>query len=214
MKRLLLTLLGLAGLLILAQIVLRVFLQLRRTPIPPAFGFLLSSGWRRLYRDPERTLAPLDIQPGMTVLEVGPGVGTFSVEAARRVGAGGKLIGVDIQPAFLEQTSLTVDAAGARQVELYSADVTSLPLERDSVDRAFLIAVLPEVPNIAGALAEIHRVLKPDGLLMISEEIIEPEYVPAAVTERWATRAGFELVSRHGNAFCYSLLFRSRPVKV
>jgi ubiquinone/menaquinone biosynthesis C-methylase UbiE len=209
MKRLVKISLAALAILLIAQIVLRIYLQFRRTPIPPQFGFLLRSRWRRLYRDPARTLAPLDIRPGMTVLEVGPGVGTFSVEAARRVGADGKLIAVDIQPEFLEQTSTVVEAAGVRHVELYSASVTTLPLDRDSVDRAFLIAVLPEVPNIAGALSELRRVLKPGGLLLISEEIIEPEYVPPMVTERWATSAGLEVESRHGNAFCYTLVFRN-----
>ena len=209
LRRFVRTFLALLGLLLLSQLLLRLFLQLRRTPIPPRFGFLLRSRLRRSYRSPAETLAPLSIQPGMTVLEVGPGTGLFTLEAARQVGPNGKLICIDLQPTFTEQTSTVVEEAGVRHVELHVADVVAMPLPPGSVDRAFLVAVLPEVPDVMAALMSLQRVLRPGGLLLISEEVIAPEYVPPAVTRRWAARAGFELVSESGNFFCYSQVYRN-----
>ena len=210
MRRIWSTLLFITALLLGAQLLLRIYLQLRRTPIPPRFGFLLHSRLRRRYRDPAATLAPLAIQPGQTVLEVGSGTALFTLEAARQVGPSGRLICIDLQPTFARQTHLAVDEAGFRHVEIHTADVAFMPLPPHSVDRAFLIAVLTEVPNVKTALAELRRVLRPEGLLLISEEVIAPEYVPPAVTRRWAERAGFELVGETGNVFCYSQIYRVR----
>jgi hypothetical protein len=53
-------------------------------------------------------------------------------------------------------------------------------------------------------------VLKPDGLLLVSEELIEPEYVPVGVTRRWCTQAGFQQAAVHRELFFYVLVFRNR----
>jgi ubiquinone/menaquinone biosynthesis C-methylase UbiE len=76
------------------------------------------------------------------------------------------------------------------------------------VDRAFLVTVLPEIPDRHRALLELHRVLKPGGVLSISEEFLDPDYPLVRTVIRWAGEAGFELVERHGNWFVYTLNFR------
>src|SRR5688572_522471 len=69
-----------------AKLLLSLAIQLWPIPTPVWARWLLHSRWRRRYRVPERTLALLDIQPGMQVLELGPGSGLFTLEAARLVG--------------------------------------------------------------------------------------------------------------------------------
>jgi ubiquinone/menaquinone biosynthesis C-methylase UbiE len=59
--------------------------------------------------------------------------------------------------------------------------------------------------------AEVRRVLRPGGLLAVSEELIEPEYVPLAVTERWCRRAGFEQIEAHRTFWFYTLVARNPP---
>jgi ubiquinone/menaquinone biosynthesis C-methylase UbiE len=66
------------------------------------------------------------------------------------------------------------------------------------------------LPDKQRALRELRRVLKPDGLLLVSEELIEPEYVPVGVTRRWCTQAGFQQVAVHRELFFYVLVFRNR----
>jgi len=148
------------------------------------------------------------IRPGEHVLELGPGPGIFTVEAARRVGPEGRLVAVDIQPEMIAQVQKRVREAGLANVETQVSDAYHLPLDDESVDRAFLVTVLPEIPDRQRALAELRRVLKPDGVLSITEEFLDPDYPLARTTIRWAKEAGFELAERHGNWWVYTLNFR------
>ena len=104
-----------------------------------------------------------------------------------------------------------VRAAGLTNVETHVASAYELPLEDGNVDRAFLVTVLPEIPDRHQALLEVNRVLKPGGVLSITEEFLDPDYPLARTTVRWAREAGFELTERHGNWFVYTLNFQ-KPV--
>jgi ubiquinone/menaquinone biosynthesis C-methylase UbiE len=198
------------GAFLLAQVAVRAYLQLHPIPTPPAASFLLTGGWRRRYRDPARTLAPLGMRPGMRVLELGPGVGVFTAEAARLVGRSGLLLCVDLQPGMLRPLQRLVRRSRLANVQLQAGDAVALPLADASIDLAYLIAVLPMLPDKQRALGELRRVLKPGGVLAISEELVEPEYVPMGVIVRWCRRAGFLPFARYGNLWCYMLIFR-RP---
>ncbi len=68
--------------------------------------------------------------------------------------------------------------------------------------------MLPEIPNRHRALLEVNRVLKPGGVLSITEEFLDPDYPLARTTIRWAREAGFEWMERHGNWFVYALNFQ------
>jgi ubiquinone/menaquinone biosynthesis C-methylase UbiE len=200
-----------AGLLC-AKLLLSLAIQLWPIPTPPWARWLLHSRWRRHYRAPKRTLALLDIQPGMQVLELGPGSGLFTLEAARLVGDQGRLACVDLQMAMLRPLKQDIRAAGLKNVFLQAATAEHLPLGDSSFDLVLAIAVLPMVPRKHQALLELGRVLKPSGLLAVSEEILEPEYVPALLTRRWCRRAGFMLESQIRTGWWYMLLFR-RPAR-
>jgi len=153
-------------------------------------------------------LGRVGIGPGERVLEPGPGPGAFTVEAAHRVGPQGRLIAVDIQPKMIAQVEKRVQEAGLTNVETYVASACTLPLDNASVDRAFLVTVLPEIPDQTCALAELRRVLKPDGLLSITEEFSDPDYPFAFETIRRVEAAGFRLEQRFGNWRVYTLNFR------
>ena len=206
----LLVFLALAGALaFLWLVVFRILAKLSGgEPCPYAFAWMVDNPIRRRYM--VRVLHRVGIQPGERVLELGPGPGAFTVEAARRTEPGGTLVAVDIQPKMIAAVERRVREAGQANVETHVASAYQLPLEDDSVDRAFLVTVLPEIPDIQRALLELRRVLKPDGVLSTTEEFLDPDYPLARTTTRWAQEAGFELAERHGNWFLYTLNFRKR----
>lgn len=183
-------------------------------PCPAALSWMVENPVRRWYMRP--LLDRVGIQPGERVLELGPGPGAFTVEAARRAEPGGSLVAVDIQPQMIAALEQKVQAERLSNVETHVADAYALPVEDETVDRAFLVTVLPEIPDRQRALAELRRVLrKPDpangyrgGVLSITEEFLDPDYPLAQETIAWAEEAGFELEERYGNWWVYTLNFR------
>ena len=205
----LIVLILLGGIAFFWLVVVRVLAKLHGgDPCPYALAWLVDNPLRRRYMGP--VLDRVGIQPGERVLELGPGPGAFTVEAARRIEPGGTLVAVDIQPKMVAAVEQKVREAGLTNVETHVASAYELPLEDESVDRAFLVTVLPEISDRQRALAELRRVLKPDGLLSITEEFLDPDYPLAQTTIRWAEKAGFELAERYGNWWVYTLNFRKQ----
>jgi len=210
----LLILLGLvAGLVLFWLFPLKVLARLAHrcghsTPCPSSFAWLVNNPIRRRYMRP--LLDRVGIRPGERVLELGPGPGTFTVDAARCVGPEGRIIAVDIQPEMIAQVDRRVREAGLTNVETHVAGAHALPLDDASVDRAFLVTVLPEIPDQGQALAELHRVLKPGGVLSITEEFMDPHYPFLSETVRRVEAAGFRLERRMGNWWIYTANFVKR----
>lgn len=170
---------------------------------------MLHSRARLRYRDIEATLAPLDLHPGQRVLEVGAGTGAFTLSLAERVAPAGRIASIERQRAMLRRQARRLGAAASGVIALHQADAHALPFADSSFDRALMVAVLPMLRDKQRALRELRRVLRPGGLLLVSEEWIEPEYVPLAVTRRWCERAGFEQVQVNRTAWFYTLVVRN-----
>jgi arsenite methyltransferase len=116
-----------------------------------------------LFRPPE----------GATVLDHACGAGTDLLLAARRVGPRGRAIGVDLTPAMLEQAGLAAEEAGlAGRVELRHGDMESLPIGDASVDVVISNGVLNLVADKPRAMAEIVRVLRPAGVLLMTDVVV------------------------------------------
>jgi ubiquinone/menaquinone biosynthesis C-methylase UbiE len=176
------------------------------SPCPAALSWLVDNSLRRAYMRP--VLARIGIQAGEKVLELGPGPGAFTVGAAERVGPEGSLVAVDIQAEMIARVDRRVQQAGLTNVETHVASAYQLPIADQSVDRAFLITVLPEIPDRRRALAELHRVLRPGGVLSITEEFYDPDYLFLGETIRLVEAAGFRLEERFGKLWVYTANFR------
>jgi ubiquinone/menaquinone biosynthesis C-methylase UbiE len=201
-------LIGCAGLLFVWLVMARLISKLGvRGPCPASFSWIVNNPIRRWYMRP--VLDRVGIRPGERVLELGPGPGAFTIEAARRTEPGGNLVAVDIQPKMIAALQRNVRESKLTNVETYIANASPLPVGNKSIDRAFLVTVLPEIQDRKRALQELRRVLKPGGVLSVTEEFLDPDYPLAQTTIRWAEEAGFELEERHGNWWIYTLNFRN-----
>ena len=187
---------------------LKIVYRLRRrfgAPIacPFRFAWALNLGVRRWqYRF---VLDRLGLRPGMFVLEVGAGVGTFTIPAARRVAPTGKIIAVDIQAEMIAELERNVRRASIANVDAKAAGAYELPLEDSCVDCVFFVTVIGEIAEPQRALREAHRVLKPEGMLSITEDFIDPDYNWVGETTRLMERAGFEITGRFGSFWLYTL---------
>ena len=112
------------------------------------------------------------IEPGAVVLDIGCGAGMDLLLAARRVGAGGRAIGVDMTVAMRERAISGAQAGGLTNVDIRDGDAMNLPVEDASVDVVISNGVLNLVPDKTTAVCEIARVLKRGGRVQIADIVI------------------------------------------
>lgn len=141
--------------------------QYARSLLNPLRGLILSN--RALIRR-------MALSPGMTVLELGPGPGYFSLPVARTI-APGRLHLLDIQPEMLNLAVNRLREAGCDNFDVEVGDAAALPYITGSVDVVFMVTVLGEVIDHEGCISEAFRVLKPGGLLSVSEARGDPDYI-------------------------------------
>jgi ubiquinone/menaquinone biosynthesis C-methylase UbiE len=107
----------------------------------------------------------LAVQPGEHILDVGCGPGFYVAELADRVGGQGSVVGVDISAEMLVLARRRCEAL--TNVSWQEAAATSLPLDSRSFDAAISVQVLEFVKDVDAALAELRRVLRPHGRVVI-----------------------------------------------
>lgn len=171
---------------------------------PHELAFILDNPLRNLILPAPRLADRLHLSAASMVLEIGPGPGYFSPEVARRIPAG-QLVLFDIQREMLSKSRAKLTRKGYRNVRLVQGSADMLPFKSEKFDVVFLVTVLGEVPNPSGCIADISRVLRPAGLLSLTEQAGDPdaltisqlrdmgETVGLNLLEEWPFRGGFTL---------------------
>jgi len=124
----------------------------------------------------------LALQPGETVVDLGSGPGLDALLAAKQVGNTGRVIGVDMTAEMLERARATAAKAGAANVEFRQGRLERLPVESGTVDAITSNCVINLVPDKAAVFAEVARVLKPGGRVVVSD-IVLSRPLPDAVAK-------------------------------
>ncbi len=114
-----------------------------------------------------------EILPGERVVDMGCGAGIDSLIAAKKVGPGGGVIGVDMTPAMLEKARQAADDMGHTKVEFREGYAEALPVDDGWADVVISNGVLNLMPDKAAALEEMSRVLKPGGRLQIGDILVQ-----------------------------------------
>ena len=128
-------------------------------------------------------VALASLAPGETVLDLGSGAGFDCFLAAERVGPDGRVIGVDMTPEMLERARDNARRGGYGNVEFRLGEIEALPVPDGMVDIVISNCVLNLSANRPRVLAEVMRVLKPGGRVMISDLVSDgevPDFVAAS----------------------------------
>ena len=122
--------------------------------------------------------------PDHRVLDLGCGAGFDTLLAARRVGASGKVIGVDMTPQMIVKARNNAEILGLANVELVLGAIEHLPLPDASVDLVISNGVFNLCPDKPRVLGEIFRVLKPGGRLQMADILLELHVTPEEVANK------------------------------
>jgi SAM-dependent methyltransferase len=132
------------------------------------------------------------VREGETVLDLGSGAGIDLLLAAAKVGPKGRVIGVDMTEAMIAKARRNIAEAGLDNVEVREGLIEELPVDSASVDWVISNCVINLSPDKPKVFAEIARVLKPGGRMVVSDIVVEqlPQWVRQNETLHAACVAG------------------------
>ncbi len=160
-------------------------------------GYLLISPLRTLMQNPQKILSQ-HVTSGMKVLDIGCGMGFFSLPLAQMVGSNGEVICVDVQEKMIKSLKKRAQKAGLTdRIETRISHQNSLGLNdlNEEIDFALAFAVIHEVPNVAQFFSEIYKTLKPAGTLLVSEPKGHVSEKDFKITTAVAQNHGFKVIN-------------------
>ena len=161
----------------------------------PGHCIIFDNPLRRLVQNPEKILKPY-IKPGMTILDVGPGMGYYTITLAKLTGETGKVIAADLQKAMLEGIRRRAEKAGVvNRIVFHQAQTDKIGVT-EPIDFCLAFWMVHEVPDRERFLGEIYTLLKPGGLFLFAEPRIHTPLESFNASVEIALKAGFKLVER------------------
>jgi len=152
----------------------------------PAFNLhfrFMSLGFkfRDFFLPPKNILKEVGIKPGFHVLDYGCGPGSYIIPLAELVGESGKVYALDIHPLAIRKVQGIASKKQLANVETILSDCKT-GLHRNSLDAVLLYDAFHHLSDRHRVLKELHRVLKPDGILSFSDHHMKEREILAEVT--------------------------------
>ncbi len=176
----------------------------------------MSADRHRLH-PPDHVLRLLDPQPGHIVADVGCGPGFFTVPIAERVRPTGHVVALDTVPEMLAYLRRRVGESLLGNVTAVRSQESRLPLGIGVCDRVLLAFLLHELEDPPAFLAEVRRVLRPDGLGVLADWYptespagppMEVRVPPARAAERLRAAGLTPYTKADLGPFSYAMAFR------
>jgi ubiquinone/menaquinone biosynthesis C-methylase UbiE len=181
-------------------------LRLQRMVCPWWCCYTFDNPLRKLLHNREAILSPY-IRPGCTAIDVGAGMGYFSIPLARLVGPAGHVTAIDIQVKMLEALASRARKHGvSERIKPYLANSDSLG-NHPKADFVIAFWMVHEVPNKGAFLTEIFGFLKPEGLFLLAEPIFHVSKKSFLRTMNIANEIGFTVKDMPKIRLSRSVLF-------
>jgi len=148
---------------------------------------------RDFFNPPVNILKGIGIKPGHYVLDFGCGPGNYSISASRLIGNNGKVYAIDINPVAIDNLKKISSKKGLDNIETILSDHKT-NLSDNIIDAVILFDVYHELDDKIKVLKELYRVLKPDGVLLMSDHHLTRENLISSLTD-----SGFFKLSKEKN---------------
>jgi ubiquinone/menaquinone biosynthesis C-methylase UbiE len=173
---------------------------------PSRMAFTLLIPLRNIFLSPKELIKRLELSDDSLVLEVGPGPGYFSIKVAAIL-TRGSLTLADIQQEMLDYARKRIDKKGLTNVRYHLCNGKTFDFPDHLFDRIFMITVIGEVENKEAYLKEFFRIMRPGGILSISELAGDPDKLSTSQVRVLLQNSGFEFYRMYGNEKNYTLNF-------
>jgi ubiquinone/menaquinone biosynthesis C-methylase UbiE len=177
----------------------------RKIVCPWWLCFTFDNPLRTLIHDPEAILSPY-VRTGFHAIDIGCGMGYFTIPLAKLVGPAGLVTAVDVQSRMLAVLARRARKSGTSEIiRLHLADRESLG-SHEKADFILAFWMFHEIPDQGRSLAEIYNLLKPEGRFLLVEPVI---HVPGKYflrTLKTAEENGFVVVEKPDVRMSHSAL--------
>ena len=164
---------------------------------------------RRIFHKPEEIFSPY-LTDGMTAIDLGCGMGYFSISMAKMVGGTGRIISVDLQQKMLETLKKRAQKAGvSNRITTLLCDENSIGIHEE-VDFALAFWMAHETPDECTFLTQVHAILKISGKLLLAEPRGHVTGAEFKKTVSLAQEAGFQPIDSPVISLSHAALFEKR----
>lgn len=177
-------------------------------------GSLLTTSLRALAQNPRRILRD-HLAEGITAIDVGCGMGYFSIPIAEMIGSKGKMVAVDLQPEMLDGLKHRAAKKGCDNIVLHPCGKDTLALGEWTGKASFVLIfyMLHEVPDRQRLIRELYTALANDGKLFFAEPIGHVSAGQFKQSLDMITAEGFKIIASPKVAFSRAALLMKDEVK-